>query len=117
MEISVSFDDDVTILRLHGKFVAGRDGPFFRQRVKELVDAGRRKLLFDFDDVPYIDSTGLGFLAGSRTLAQKAGATLVLVSLTDRVKAVLDEVKLTEFFLIAQDEAGGIAKLNEAAAS
>lgn len=117
MEISVSYSDDVTILRLHGKFVAGRDGPFFRQRVKELVDGGKRKLLFDFDDVPYIDSTGLGFLAGSRTLAQKAGASLVLVALSERVKAVLDEVKLTEFFLIAQDETSGIAKLKETSAS
>lgn len=113
MEITVNLNDDVTILRLHGKFVAGRDGPFFRQRVKELVDGGKRKLLFDFSDVPYIDSTGLGFLAGSRALAQRAGASLVLAGLNDRVKQVLDEVKLTEFFLITPDENSGVAKLKE----
>lgn len=113
MEITVNFSGDVTILRLHGKFVAGRDGPFFRQRVKELVDGGKHKLLLDFADVPYIDSTGLGFLAGSRSAAQKAGARLALIALNDRIRQVLDEVKLTEYFLIAPDEAGGIAKLNK----
>ncbi len=113
MEITVSFSDDVTILRLHGKFIAGRDGPFFRQRVKELVDGGKRKLLLDFSDVSYVDSTGLGFLAGSRNVVHRAGASLVLVGLNERVRHVLDEVKLSEYFLIAQDETSGIAKLGE----
>ncbi|MEJ2007256.1 MAG: STAS domain-containing protein [Acidobacteriota bacterium] len=111
MEITVSFSDDVTILRLQGKFVAGRDGPFFRQRVKELVDSGKRKLLLDFSDVPYIDSTGLGFLAGSRKTVEQAGACLVLSALNERVKKVLDEVKISGFFVIAQDETAGVAKL------
>lgn len=111
MEITVNFRDDVVILRLQGRFVAGRDGPFFRQRIKELVNGGKRKLLLDFSDVPYIDSTGLGFLAGSRAVAQQAGASLVLTALNERVKKVLDEVKLSEFFLIAEDEIGGIEKL------
>jgi len=113
MEITVSSNDDVTILRLHGKFVAGRDGPFFRQRVKELVDGGKRKLLLDFSDVPYIDSTGLGFLAGSRNVVQQAGACLVLTALNEHVRHVLDEVKISEYFVIAQDESSGLAKLQE----
>lgn len=113
MEIAVNFSGDVAILRLYGKFTAGRDGPFFRQRIKELVDGGKRKLLLDFSDVPYIDSTGLGFLAGSRAVVERAGARLVLAGLNERVKKVLDEVKLSGFFLIVEDESGGIAKLNE----
>ena len=69
MEITIDSRNDVTILRLHGKFLASQDGPLFRQKVKELIDSGNRKLLFDFSGVPYIDSTGLGFLAGSRAAA------------------------------------------------
>lgn len=113
MEIAVNFSGDVAILRLYGKFTAGRDGPFFRQRVKELVDGGKRKLLLDFSEVPYIDSTGLGFLAGSRSVVAKAGASLVLAGVNERVKKVLEEVKLTDFFQIAEDEARGIERLNE----
>lgn len=117
MEITASKSDDVTILRLRGKFIAGRDGPFFRKEVKKLVDAGARKLLFDFSGVPYIDSTGLGFLAGSRSLIQQAGASLVLAGLNERVQRVLEEVKLVEFFVIAADEARGLSMLKGLAAS
>lgn len=117
MDITVSYSDDVTVLRLRGRFLAGRDGPLFRQKVKDLVEAGSRKLLMDFSGVPYIDSTGLGFLAGSREAVQKAGASMVLASLNERVTHILDEVKLTSFFVIVPDEAAGLARLKGMAAS
>ncbi|HZT69752.1 MAG TPA: STAS domain-containing protein [Terriglobia bacterium] len=117
MEITVDHNDDVTILRLRGRFVAGEDGPQCREKVRELIAAGRKKLLFDFSGVPHIDSTGLGFLAGCRAAARQAGAGLVLVSLNQRVRRVLDEVKLSQFFVIADNEASGIARLRELAAS
>ncbi|MGA8182674.1 MAG: STAS domain-containing protein [Terriglobia bacterium] len=115
MDITIELRDDVTIFRLQGRFIAGRDGPHCRQKVQELVDSGRRKLLFDFSGVPYIDSTGLGFLAGCRAAIQKAGARLVLASLGERVRRVLDELKLSEHFVIAEDEDRGIARLEEKA--
>lgn len=116
MDITIDSRDNVTILRLRGKFIAGTDGPSCRDKVKELIDSGKRKLLFDFSSVPYIDSTGLGFLAGCRAAAQKAGAKLVLASVDERVMRVLNEVKLSSFFVIVEDEARGIEKLNELAA-
>lgn len=115
MDITIESRDNVTIFRLQGRFIAGRDGPQCREKVQELIDSGCRKLLFDFSGVPYIDSTGLGFLAGCRAAVLKGGARLVLVSLRERVQRVLDEVKLTEYFMIADDEAGGLARLGEKA--
>jgi anti-anti-sigma factor len=112
MDITIDSRNDVMILRLQGRFLAGKDGPLCRQRVKELIETGNRKLLLDFSGVPYIDSTGLGFLAGCRAVAQQAGTRLVLASLCERVRRVLDEVKLTEYFEIAEDEAGGISRLD-----
>ena len=72
--------------------------------------AGKR-----LDPLPAVFLWGLGFLAGCRAAALKGGAGLVLVSLGERVKRVLDEVKLSEHFLIAEDEASGIARLGETA--
>ena len=115
MDITIESRDDVTIFRLQGRFIAGRDGPQCRQKVQELINSGCRKLLFDFSGVPYIDSTGLGFLAGCRAAALRGGAGLVLISLGERVQRVLDEVKLSAHFVIAKDEAGGIARLEETA--
>ena len=107
------FKDDVSIVTLSGKFVAGGDGPFLRQKVKDLIDAGARKLLFEFDDVPYIDSTGLGFLAGSRELAAEAGATILLSGMNTHVRRILDGVKLTQFFELVEDQNAGLARLSQ----
>jgi anti-anti-sigma factor len=113
MRIELKFSDGVAVVRLSGKFLAGGDGPFLRQKVKDLIEAGTRRLVIDFADVPYIDSTGLGFLAGSHITAKQAGVGLVLSSLNPHVRKVLDDVQLSQFFVIAQDERAAIAMLQE----
>ena len=111
MRIELAFAEDIALVRLSGKFLAGGDGPFLRQKVVDLMEAGSRKLVLNFEDVPYIDSTGLGFLAGSQKAAQAAGVTIMLASINPHVKKVLDSVQLTQFFAIAADESAAIAKL------
>lgn len=112
MRISVSFKEDVAIMALNGKFVAGSDGPFLRQKVKDLIDAGAKKLVLDFTQVPYIDSTGLGFLAGSRVTAQNADVSVVLAGVNQHVKRILDGVRLTPFFVLAANEAEAVSMMN-----
>ncbi|PYV18867.1 MAG: hypothetical protein DMG21_03505 [Acidobacteria bacterium] len=113
VRIEVRFQDEVAILNLEGRFLAGGDGPFLRQKVKDLIDAGVRDLVINFDGVPYIDSTGLGFLAGSRITTQNAGAKLVLASVNEHVRKILDGVRLTQFFDLAPDEAAALKQLKE----
>ncbi len=105
MRIELSFADDVATMRLSGKFLAGSDGPYLRKKVSDLVEAGTQKLILNFEDVPYIDSTGLGFLAGSQKAATAAGVAIVLASVNPHVKKVLDSVQLSQFFTFADNEA------------
>jgi anti-sigma B factor antagonist len=114
VRIEVKFSEGVAIVRLSGKFLAGSDGPFLRQKVKDLIEAGTKKLIIDFADVPYIDSTGLGFLAGTHATVKMAGVSMVLSNLNPHVRKVLDSVQLSQFFVIAQDEAAALARLKEA---
>lgn len=113
MKVSSRLKDDVAILSLNGKFVAGTDGLLLREQVKELIKQGTRKLLFNFAEVPYIDSTGLGFLAGSRELAAEAGAVIVLAGMNPHVRRILDGVKLAQFFEMADDENSGLAHIEQ----
>ena len=113
MRIAVQFKNDVAILSLSGKFLAGSDGPYMRQKVKDLIDAGTRKLIIDFAEVPYIDSTGLGFLAGARVTAQNAEARIVLSELNPHVRKILNDVNLTQFFVIAASEAAAMELVNQ----
>jgi anti-anti-sigma factor len=117
VRIAVCFKDDAAIVSLSGKFLAGSDGPSLRQKVKDLVDAGTKKLIVDFADVPYIDSTGLGFLAGARVTVQNSRARMVLANLNPHVRKILNDVNLTQFFVIAPDEAAALTLLNQPAAA
>ena len=114
MRIMARFADDIAIVSLSGKFLAGSDGPYLRQKVKDFIDAGTKKLIIDFAEVPYIDSTGLGFLAGTRVTAQNASVRMVLSNINIHVRKILDDVKLSQFFVIAPNEAAAVAKVNEA---
>jgi anti-sigma B factor antagonist len=115
VRIAVRFQEDAAIVSLSGRFVAGSDGPYLRQKVKDLMDAGTRKLILDFEGVPYIDSTGLGFLAGARVTVQNSGARLVLMNLNAHVRKILNDVNLTQFFAIATGEAAALTLLNRPA--
>jgi anti-sigma B factor antagonist len=84
-----------------------------RQKVKDLMDAGTQKLILDFADVPYIDSTGLGFLAGARVTVQNAGGRVVLKGLNRHVRKTLDDVNLTQFFVLAESEDAALALLQQ----
>ena len=49
--------------------------------------------------------------------AQNAGAGMVLASLNPHVRKILDDVNLTQFFVIADSEAAAIALLSRPAAA
>jgi anti-sigma B factor antagonist len=117
VRIELRFQDEVAIMSLSGKFLAGGDGPFLRQKVKDLIEAGAKNMIIDFSGVPYIDSTGLGFLAGSRVTAQNAGVTMVLANVNDHVMRILDSVRLSQFFVIAADEKSALAKARQSTMS
>jgi anti-anti-sigma factor len=113
VRIEVKFSEEVAIVRLSGRFLAGGDGPFLRQKVRDLLEAGTKKLVIDFAEVPYIDSTGLGFLAATHATTKTAGVRMVLSNLNPYVRKVMDGVQLSQFFVIAQDEAAALARLKE----
>lgn len=45
--------------------------------------------------------------------AQNAGAGIVLSSINSHVRRILDDVNLTQFFVIAPDEAAAVVLLNQ----
>ncbi len=99
------------IVSLNGKFAASADGPSLRKKTQELFDSGIKKMILDFTGVPYIDSTGLGFLAASRTAAEKAQAQMVLCGIAPPLKQILDRVQMAQFFPVVRDEAAALARL------
>ena len=107
MQIEERVVDDVTILDLKGKITLGAGDEALKERVKSLAHQGRRRILLNLADVPYIDSAGLGGVVSTYTTISSQGGQLKLVNLTKRITDLLSITKLLTVFetFDSEDEA------------
>jgi anti-anti-sigma factor len=111
----IEFDnkEGVCILRFRGRFATGVDAAYLRSKADELKGCGSRKVLADFHDVPYVDSTGIGFLVGVyTTVTRTMGGHFVIVGPNARVREVLELTRLNSIIPMAADEASGLEFLS-----
>lgn len=92
MEIDISLDGVIAILRLTGRLTVSDKPGGLKQAAASAVSGGARVVLLDLSRVPYIDSTRLGELIAAHISVAKLGARLALVGTTARI---------TELFVLA----------------
>jgi anti-sigma B factor antagonist len=98
MDIKERVVDGVSVLDLSGKIVLGEGDGQVRDRIKDLLADGQRKILLNLGDVTYIDSAGLGALISSYTTTKREGGSLRLMNLTKRIQDLLAITKLITVF-------------------
>ena len=112
MLVEFEYQGDVCLLRLHGRFATGQDSTYLRNKTEEIKNTGYTKVLADFKEVSYIDSTGIGFLIGIYTSILKNGSgRFVLTNLNRRVREVLELTRLANVIPIYPDEAAAFDAL------
>ncbi|MGA8013661.1 MAG: STAS domain-containing protein [Candidatus Acidiferrales bacterium] len=99
----------VSVLDIEGRIVLGEESNAFREKVKGLLAAGKKKIILNLAQVGYIDSAGLGTLVATFHSARSQGATLKLVNLGSKFKEVLQVTKLMTVFDTYDTEAAAIA--------
>jgi len=105
MLVEFEYREDVCLLRLHGRFATGQDSAYLRSKTDEIKRSGFSKVLADFSEVSYIDSTGIGFLIGIYTSVLKnANGRFVLTNLNRRVRDVLELTRLANVIPIYPTE-------------
>ena len=96
-----------TILDLTGK-LAGEAGDTLAERIDDLVDSGRTRLILNLGGVAFIDSAALGGLLSKRAVVMKAGGQLRLLNLTERVWDLMVTTKLELVFDTFSSEADAL---------
>jgi anti-sigma B factor antagonist len=109
MEIRERAVDGVTVLDLSGKIVLGEGDVAVKERIKDLLADGQRKILLNLANVSYIDSAGLGALIGSYATVKRENGQMKLVNLTKRVQDLLAITKLITVFETFDNEGDAIA--------
>ena len=76
---------DVSVVALKGRIVLGEESSALRERVKNLVGDGKKKIVLNMTNVTYIDSAGLGALVAAHVSAKKEGSSASLVRFRNQV--------------------------------
>ena len=98
----------VDVVDIEGRIVLGEESNAFREKVKGLLAAGKKKIVLNLAQVGYIDSAGLGTLVATFHSARSQGATLKLTNLGTKFKEVLQVTKLMTVFDTYDNEAAAM---------
>jgi anti-anti-sigma factor len=99
MQARESNEGGVTIVAIEGE-VDLACSPELRDILHAHAEARRPALLLDFAGVSYVDSSGLATLVEYVRLAQGYAGKFALAAVTQRVRTILDLVRLSEVFPI-----------------
>jgi anti-sigma B factor antagonist len=103
LEISETDRENIAILHLKGRLTVG-EASSIRDKVNQVLAAGRSNVIFDLEHVDYIDSTGLGSMVICYTTIKKHGGTLKLVNPNKRNIELLLLTKLHTIFEVYSEE-------------
>ena len=109
MDIKERVVNGVSVLDLSGKIVLGEGDGQVRDRIKDLLADGQKRILLNLGEVNYIDSAGLGALISSYTTTKRQGGNLKLVNLTKRIQDLLAITKLITVFETFENEPAALA--------
>ena len=108
MKIDERTVGEVTVLDMQGKLLIGEGDELLRERINNLVESGKTKILLNLGDVPYMDSAGLGEVVRCYTTVSRKNGKLKLVNLTKRLQDLLSITKLLTVFETYEDEAEAV---------
>jgi anti-sigma B factor antagonist len=98
----------VTVVDVRGRFTL-IEGEAVHELLADLFQEGRRRVLLNFRDVSYLDSSGIGQLVRSLFTARKNGAELLAVDLSPRAREILRMTNLHTVFTEFPDEQAAIS--------
>jgi anti-sigma B factor antagonist len=115
MQIDERAAGDVIILDLKGRMTLGEGDELLKDKINSLVLQGRKQIVLNLADVPYIDSAGLGEVVRTYTTVKRQGGSLKLLNLTKRITDLLAITKLLTVFETYDSEADAVRSFTAAA--
>ena len=109
MDIKERVVEGVSVLDLSGKIILGEGDVQVRDRIKDLLADGQKRILLNLGEISYIDSAGLGGLISAYTTTKREGGQLKLVNLTKRIQDLLAITKLITVFETFEKESEALS--------
>lgn len=113
MSISERPLGDITVLDIRGHIMYEDGDQDLRDAMARTLQSGRRKVILNMAEVPYVDSAGLSELVRAYVAIKKAGGRVVLLDVGRKVHDVLTIANLLRIFKVVESEEEAIQHLNE----
>lgn len=104
LNIAVDQWDGVPVIQASGEIDLAT-APQLRAAVTEVTAGSPRTIVFDFREVGYIDSSGLGVLIGAKRRLGEYGGDIVVIATASPVLRALSLSCLDRIFSVYRDEA------------
>jgi len=86
----------------------GEGDELLKDKINSLLQQGLKKVVLNLEEVPYIDSAGLGEIVRTYTTISRQGGSLKLLNLTKRITDLLSITKLLTVFETYENEADAV---------
>ena len=90
--------DNIVILEPRGKIMGGPDASLLHDKLYELIENDKKRIVIDLAGVEWMNSTGLGILISSYTTLRHHSGELKLANVTDKIQSLLTITKLVSVF-------------------
>lgn len=115
MQIDERTIGDVLVLDVNGRITLGEGDEILKDKVNSLLNQGKKKIVLNLAEVPYVDSAGLGAIVRTYTTVSRQGGNLKLLSLTKRITDLLAITKLLTVFETYESENDAVQSFSASA--
>lgn len=103
MDIEVRTQAQVKIVKLRGKLVLGEPVDKLSATFSDLLGAGDSRFILDLEEVPMVDSSGIGLLVRFLTAAKQKGGSIKLLNPAKMVVQTFKLVRILNIFDVYDD--------------
>lgn len=103
MEIEVRTQGLVKVVKLRGKLVNGPPLDRLNATFTDLFTAGDSRVVLDLEEMPMIDSSGIGLLVRHYTTAKQRGGAVKLLNPSKFTIQTLKLVRMLNLFEVFED--------------
>jgi anti-sigma B factor antagonist len=109
LDIETRTQDGVEIVKLTGRLCMGQPLDRFNSTMGELMRQSHNKIVLDVEEVPTIDSSGIGMLVRYLTTAKQNGGAIRLLKPSKFTVQTLKMVGLLNLFATYEDLSAAVA--------
>jgi anti-anti-sigma factor len=103
MSLDVRTSGDVTILAPKGMLLGGKETDELAGKIRELSEAGNKKLLINLGQTTFMNSVSLGVLIAGHSNYAKRGAQLKLCAVDKKIQNIFVVTRLSLVFETYED--------------